>query len=109
MTRSIENIKWKANDRDGKEVEENLATVLKSLLMMKDPKEIPRGIDKFRLYSQMTKAFDEAEKTGTIVLEEYSYSFIKKMIESDTPAIWGMNSNISGAIEKIMEAKKVED
>ncbi len=104
MTRKIENVKWKANDRDGKEIDESLATALKSLLLMKDPQQMPKGLDKFRLYGQLTKAFDKAEETGTIVLEEHPYNFLKSIIEKDMPALWGTNKNISSAIEKFLEA-----
>lgn len=103
--RKIKVAKWKALDREGKETEETLLTALNVLISNKKPEEIPRGLDKFRLYNKLTKAFDKAEKSGTLELEEAEYSFLKETIEKDVPSIWGSNPDISQAIEAFLEAK----
>lgn len=112
--RKIKLTKWAVRVpkyEDGKvvgvqESEESLLTALETLIAMKKPEDIPRGLDKFRLFNRLTKAFDKAAKNGTLELEEGDYSFLKKSIESDVPSSWGLNPNISDAIEAFLEAKE---
>lgn len=103
--RKIKVAKWKAIDREGKEVEETLLSALSLLISAKKPEDLPRGLDKFRLYNKLTKAFDKAEKSGILELEELEYSFLKETIEKDIPSIWGSHKDISEAIENFLEAK----
>jgi len=88
------------------EKDETLLDALNVLIANKDPKEMPRGLDHFRTFNRLSKAFDKAEKTKVLELEETDYSFLKSSIEKDTPASWGMNTSISEAIEGFLEAKE---
>lgn len=97
---------WKAISRDGKEVEESLIQLISALLSNKRPEEMPRGMEKFRLFSRLHKIFENAEKTKEMLLEEADYKFIKETIEKDIPSIWGTNPSISSAIESFMNAKE---
>ena len=113
--RKIKLEKWKSNvpvyGEDGitvvgtKEKDEDLLTALNVLIANKKPEEMPRGIDKFRLFGRLSKAFEKADKSRVLELEEIDYSFLKGSIEKDCPASWGMNQNISKAIEAFLEAK----
>ena len=87
------------------EMDESLLTALNVLIGSKKPEEIPRGIDKFRLFGRLSKAFIKAEEKKELWLEETDYSFLKEMIEKDAPATWGMNENLNKAIEAFLEAK----
>ena len=104
--RKIKLNKWKAKDREGKEIDEDLLMALNVLLGNKRPEEIPRGLDKFRLFNRLNKAFDKADKSRELVLEESDYSFLKDMVEKDIPCIWGMNENLSKAIEDFLNTKQ---
>ena len=102
--RRIEVSKWKANV-EGKEIEETLLSALSVLISMKKPEDMPRGLDKFRLYNRLAKAFEKAEETDILELEENEYLFLKSTIENDIPSIWGSNQHISKAINDFLEAK----
>ena len=106
---------WKAKvpvrDETGKitgteEQDENLLTAFNVLIANKKPEEMPRGLDKFRTFGRLTKAFDNADKSKELVLEEVDYMFLKKEIESNIPSIWGMNENLMKAVEAFLEAKE---
>jgi len=97
---------WKSKMPNGEEMDEDLLTALNVLIGNKKPESIPRGLDKFRLYGRLSKAFEKADKTRILELEESDYSFLKKTIEEDVPSTWGMNSNISKAIENFINAKE---
>ena len=109
---------WKSNvpvyGEDGKtivdtqEKDEDLLTALNVLIANKDPKDMPRGLDKFRLFGRISKAFTKAEETKVLELEESDYSFLKESVEKDTPASWGMNENILKAIEGFLNAEEVK-
>jgi len=100
----IEN--WKAKLPNGKEGEENLLIALSVLIANKRPEEMPRGLDKFRLFNRLSKAFDKAEKSRELVLEEMDYTFLKDLIEKEVPSIWGMNPNLSKAVEDFLNTKQ---
>jgi len=97
--------KWKVKLPEGKEVEESLLDIFSNLMGNKDPAQMPRGLDKFRIFTRISKAFDEADKTGILELEEGDYSFLKGIIEADIPGFWGTNKNISKAVEEFFNAK----
>ena len=89
-----------------KEVDENLLIALNNLIAAKKPEEIPRGLDKFRLFNRISKAFYKADKTKVLELEEADYSFLKQSIEKDIPSTWGMNENLNAAVEEFMKSEE---
>jgi len=103
--RKIKLDKWKSKTPDGKELDEDLLIALNVLIGSKDPKDMPRGLDKARIFNKLIKAFDKADKTRILELEETEYMFLKTEVEGSIPAAWGMNSNIMNAIESFLEAK----
>ncbi len=114
--RSIKLDKWKSKvpkyGEDGKsivgseEVEEDLLSAINALLASKKPEDMPRGLDNFRLFGRLSKAFKKADESRVLKLEEVDYSFLKKMIETDTPAAWGMNENILKAVEEFLNSEE---
>jgi len=105
-TRKIKIVNWKAKSQDGEELEENLLMGLNVFIANKKPDEILRGIDKFRLFGRLAKAFEKAEKTKILELEEGDYSFLKTSIERDIPSTWAINPNTNKAIEDFLDAKE---
>ena len=103
--RKVKIEKWKAKDKDGNEYDESILTALNVLINNKKPDEIPKGLDKFRLFSRITKAFEKAEKSGELVLEESDHKFLKETVEKDIPSVWGANDNILKAVESFLDAK----
>jgi len=104
--RKVKIEKWKAKDREGNEYDESLLTVLNVLINNKKPDEMPRGLDKFRTFSRLMKAFDKADKSGELALEEADYKFLKDTIEKDIPSVWGANENIMKSVEAFLESKE---
>jgi len=112
----IENWKAKLPVRDDKgeiidtrEGDENLLIAFNVLIANKDPKDMPRGLDKFRTFGRLVKAFDKADKTKILELEEVDYKFLKDEIERNIPSTWGMNQNLIKAVESFLEAKEEEN
>ena len=103
--RKIKVEKWKAKLPDGTDIEESILSALSTLISTKNPETMPRGLDKFRLYNRLVKAFDKAEKSGILELEEIEYAFLKSTVETDIPSFWGSNSNITNAIDSFLNAK----
>jgi len=97
--------KWSEKLQDGTEVEQTLLKVINTLLSSKDPKTLPRGIEQFRIFGRISKAFEEAEKTGILKLEDSDYNFLKNIVEEDIPANWGAIPNVNKAITAFLEAK----
>ena len=112
--RKIKIEKWKSNVPvyegekivGSKEKDESLLTALNVLIVNKKPEDMPRGLDKFRLFGRLSKAFEKAEKTEVLELEEADYSFLKDTLEKDIPSSWGMNLNISKAIEDFLNTEE---
>lgn len=106
--KSIKVDSWKEASQEGVENEVNLIQLLSVLVSNKKPADIPKGIDKFRLFNRIGKAFDKAMKTKTLELEEGDYTFLKDTIEKEVPCTWGMNKEISGAVEAFLNAETIE-
>lgn len=86
--------------------DENLLDAFNVLIANKKPEEMPRGLDKFRTFGRLVKAFDKAENSKVLELEEVDYSFLKKEIESNIPSVWGMNENLMNAVEAFLDSKE---
>lgn len=101
--------KWEEVVNDGspsgKSVEVDSIKLLTMLINSQDPQNAPKGLDQFRLMNRISKAFDKAQKSGKIELEEGDYAFLKKLIENNIPANLGMNTGASNAVEGFLEAK----
>jgi hypothetical protein len=97
--------KWKVKTPEGLEIDESILSVLNALISSKKPEELPRGLDNFRLMKRLVTAFDKAEESGILELEEPEYKFLKSMMEKDIPSFWGTNENISKAVDNFLEAK----
>lgn len=93
--------------KDGKE--ENIIDVLNILIAGKKPEDMPRGLDNFRLLHRLSKAFDKAKKSKMLLLQVGDYEFLKKTIDKDVFGMWGMNDNISNAIEDFLDAKTCDE
>lgn len=104
--RTIKLENWKIKVDEKTEVEENLLAIINVLLANKKPEELPRGLDSFRLFHRLTKAFDKADRDKILILEDSDYKFLSDMIKSDIPAIWGANPNVAKAIEEFLNLKE---
>ena len=84
------------------EIDENTLVALTSIINMKDSNQMPKGLDNFRIMNRLSKAFDKAEKTNVLKLENLDYKFLKDLIEHDIPSNWGRNQDISNAVEAFL-------
>ena len=85
--------------------EETLLDAINVLIANKKPEEMPRGLDNFRTMGRLSKAFEKAEKSGFLELEEVDYKFIKDDLEKNIPSAWGFNQNIMNAVEEFLNAE----
>ena len=104
--RKIPISKWSSKLPTGEDAEEDLLIALNVLIGAKKPEEIPRGIDKFRIFGKIAEAFDKAVQTGILELEDREYDFLKETIEKDVPSTWAMNQNLLKAINDFLDAKE---
>jgi len=88
------------------DVDEDLLVAINVLIANRRPEQMPKGLDNFRLFSRLSKAFEKAEKTKILQLEDGDYKFLKDIIEADVPASWGMNINLYNAFEEFLNAKE---
>ncbi|MFA5132748.1 MAG: hypothetical protein WC444_05505 [Candidatus Paceibacterota bacterium] len=93
------------NNETGEEITEDITKVLTVLINSTKPEKIPKGIDKFRLFNRIGKAFNKADKTSVLELEEGDYQFLKKIVEEEIIGIWGIREERSQAIEDFITAK----
>jgi hypothetical protein len=103
--RKIEIGKWKEPDGKGKDIDVSLLSVLNGLIGGRKPEQLGRGVDGFRTMGRVAKAFEKAEKSGTLELEEVDYKALKEIVEKDVPDTWGFSKDISAAIERFLTAE----
>lgn len=104
--RSIEVKSWNVQDTNEKVHSEDLLMLLSLLVTNKKPEELPRGLEQFKLFTKITKAFEKAQETKVLVVEEDTYRFLKSTVEKDIPSIWGANTRIVEAINVFLDAKE---
>ena len=97
--------KWKETDPQGNITKISLIDVLNALISMKKPEDMPKGVDKARMFGRLVKAFDVSKETNELILEESEYGFLKKTIEEDLPSSWGRNTDMMDEIEVFLDAK----
>lgn len=96
---------WQENGNDA-----TIINALTALIANQDPRELPKGIDQFRTFNRIGKAFEKADKSKVwLELEEGDYLFLKGMVEKKIPSTWGMIGGLSDAMEEFMDARKVEE
>ena len=105
--RKIEVKKWIEKDTKGNDHKVDMLILLNSMVAGRKPEDIPRGIDKFRLFGRIAKVFNKAEKTGIMELEESDYSFLKKSLEENIMSTWALNPDVNEAVEEFLNAKEV--
>ena len=88
---------WKAKDLKGNEVTESIIDILTALLTFRDPKDLPRGFKQALIFSRILKAFENKKE---LMLDDEDYNFLKEIVDTDTPAIWGSNKNAMDALTK---------
>jgi len=103
--RKIEIGKWKEPNAEGKEIEVTLLNIINALIGNRKPEQMGRGVDGFRTMNRLAKAFDKAEKSKILELEEIDYKSLKEIVEKDIPDAWGFNKDISEAIERFLNAE----
>jgi hypothetical protein len=96
---------WKSKISEDREVDEDLLVAFNVLLGNKRPEDSPNGLDKARLFNRIRKAFDKADDTSELSLEEAEYEFLKSVVEKDIPSTWGMNTNLMDALEEFLNLK----
>lgn len=104
--RSIEVKSWTVVDNEKKEHSEDTLMLLSLLVMNQDPTTLPKGFESFKLFTRLTRAFEKAQESKTLVLEEDVYKFLKNNVEKNVPSMWGANSNIVNALTLFMDAKE---
>lgn len=106
--RKIEVKSWIEGVGSENPTETNTLKALEILLANKKSEDMPRGLDNFRFFNRLYKAFEDASDNGFLILEEADYSFLKRIIEKDIPATWGFNPDISQAFELFLNAEEVK-
>lgn len=103
--RKIEVKSWKVKDQTGKEIDESLLSILSVLVTSKSPDQLPKGYAAFTLFRRLAKAFEDAEKSKVLLLDEDVYMFLRNIVEKDLPSNWGGSPQIYEAITLFMECK----
>lgn len=84
---------------NGEEKQENIVSVLTALFSHKDPSTLPRGFAQAVMFNRFLTAFKEAETSKELVLDDVDYDFLKKLVEEETPAVWGASPNVMKALK----------
>ena len=105
--REIKVLKWKEITAQG-DKDVNTLDIIKILLNNRSPTKIRNGLDQHRFFRRVDVACEEARKNDILKLQEMDFSQIKTIIEEEVPASWGMNPDISNAIEEFLNSEQVK-
>jgi hypothetical protein len=85
------------------ERKENLIEAIKFLLGQSEQKQ---GFESFMIMHNIADAFNEAEKSNILKLEEREYDFVVNLIKEKVPAQWALNNKLSKQITEFLDLKK---
>jgi hypothetical protein len=92
---------WEGVLPDGKKTQESLVSVL-SYIISVSANNLPNGMEQFRCLRRMAEAFDNAEKTKTLELEDKDHTLLKDLLEKNIPPRWALSKDIAGVVEEFM-------
>jgi len=105
--REIEVHKWNETTPAGTTANLSTTSIIGILLDTAARAESLMGFNWARKYQAIVKAANDAEDSGTMILEESEYKTICTYIEKYTPAMWGRSPDAMYAIALIKDAEKV--
>lgn len=102
----------KIPNNEGKLVErkESFVDAIKVLINGAKQEDLPQGIENFQIMHKIAEAFDnyEVSENKELCLEKREYEFIRKLLEKNIPAQWGLNKKLSAQINNFLELKEEE-
>jgi hypothetical protein len=96
---------WSSNLPDGSKDEESLLSALNMLVGLQT-QEISKGISGFQSFIRIREAFEKAEVSGYLELEEPEFLILHNLVEKDIPSQWGLNKDLSDAFMIFLNAKQ---
>ena len=93
---------WTVVLADGKKQNENLLTVL-SFIINNSAEDLPNGMEQFRFLQRVAVAFDEAEKTKVLKLEDKDHQVLVGLLEKNIPSRWALSKDISAIVEEFLD------
>ena len=114
--RKIRVVSWELKDLDGNVIKddkgvmrkESTVDVIKGLINMKKPDELPKGFDQFMMFTRISRALEDSETSNVITLDEGDYLFLKDSVMKGIPSAWGMNKGISESVTVFLESPEVK-
>ena len=97
-------VKWKVMDMNGKDngVEQSIINVI-TIALSKASNSMGSGIEQFRFIHRVSEAFDRAEKTGILEIEDTDYAKITDLMKNNMPAGFGFSKDIYSAVENFLK------
>lgn len=96
---------WSENTSDGELVNVDTAGLLEMLLKNMDVSEVPKGMETFKIFSELKETFDRSRLSDELVFTDASYIFLKNIVERSIPSSLGMNPDVVVAIGDFINAK----
>jgi hypothetical protein len=96
---------WTSKLPDGSEDQESLLSALNMLVGLQT-QEISKGMTGFMSFKRIGDAFEQAEISGMLYLEEAEYDILKNLVEKEIPSQWGLNKDLANAFITFLNAKQ---
>lgn len=109
--RKIRVLQWTETVIQGKKTMEfDSLKILNQIFQLVDPREMPKGLENFRLMQNIMNAYkkyEESEQKEYLFLEETEYNFFKSIIEKNIPVSWATSEKVNEVIMHFLEAEQV--
>lgn len=106
--RKIEVVEWTEKDAEGKDVTQNTGGFIEFLVGIIDPRNSPKGLEKFETFSKLSQAIEDSKGKAHIFIEEREYALLKGVVLRDLPSQLGYVPGIVEAVKAITDAEKVD-
>lgn len=95
---------WSSKLPNGSEEQESLLSALNMLVGLQT-QEISKGLTNFKSFIKIREAFEKAEISGWLEIEQAEYDILRNLIEKDIPSQWGLNKDLADAFMIFLNAK----
>jgi len=110
--RKIKTISWletrQTANGETEEVKSNSLDLIRVMIQTVSPQRLPTGLEAYEIMKSVHESLKSAKGKDVLILEDKVYDWIEENIFPQIPAVWGLNTDLSSAIDHIINAEKID-
>ena len=107
----IKVLEWEETRLNGQELETfkvKTPELIRSLIRLTPTHLLPMGLETFSLMKDLNHSLETSKTEKELILGKSIYQWLKDNVFPLIPASWGLNPDISAAIDEVLNAQEFE-